>query len=30
LLNRVGFIDIEKLTAKVAQDIDIARNWTVQ
>ena len=30
LLNRVGFIDIEKLTSNVAQDIEIARNWTVQ
>ena len=30
LLNRVGFIDIEALTSKVAQDIDIAKNWTAQ
>jgi hypothetical protein len=30
LLNRVGFVDIEALTAKVAQDIEIARNWTAQ
>ncbi len=28
LLNRVGFVDIDALTAKVAQDIDIAKNWT--
>ncbi len=30
LLNRVGFVDIEALTAKVAEDIEIARNWTAQ
>ena len=30
LLNRVGFIDIEALTTKVAEDIEIARNWSVQ
>ena len=28
LLNRVGFIDIEALTPKVAQDTEIAMNWS--
>jgi hypothetical protein len=28
LYNRVGFVDIPALTAKVAQDVEIARQWT--
>ncbi|MDP2997047.1 MAG: hypothetical protein Q8N47_06125 [Bryobacterales bacterium] len=28
LYNRVGFVDIPGLTAKVAQDVEIARQWT--
>jgi hypothetical protein len=27
LLNRVGFVDLNALTAKVEEDIEIARNW---
>ena len=27
LYNRVGFVDITALTDKVAEDIEIARNW---
>jgi len=28
IYNRVGYVDVIRLTGRVANDIDIARNWT--